>query len=47
MARPAGVTRDIEKGNLAVQLGWRLLRFTREMIDSGIAIEAIQKEIGK
>lgn len=28
-----GITRDIEKGNLAVSEGWRVLRFTGPMLN--------------
>jgi len=41
----AGVTRDCEKGNLAIQCGYRMLRFTREMINSGSALTAIMQAI--
>ena len=39
----SGITRDIEKGNLAAELGITLLRFTREMIQSGEAIRVIER----
>ena len=39
----SGITRDIEKGNLAAELGITLLRFTREMIQSGEAIRTIDR----
>jgi len=28
-----GITRDIEKGNAAVMLGWKLLRFSTQMVE--------------
>jgi hypothetical protein len=35
--RPEGFGRDHEKINAAVTLGWRVLRFTRDMIKNGDA----------
>ena len=40
---PLGILRDIEKGNLAVLLGWRVLRVTGDMIQSGEALRLIQQ----
>lgn len=36
-----GFTNDCIKYNLATQLGWRVLRFTPEMVSSGDAIQMI------
>ena len=36
--RPLGFNQDCEKYNTAVLQGWRVLRFTREMIHEGEAI---------
>ena len=43
-ARPVGIERDIEKGNLAVLLGWRVLRFSTKMLtnDPARSIGAVQ-----
>lgn len=40
-----GYSRDVEKYNLAVMAGWRVLRFTVEMIDSGEALKMITEAI--
>lgn len=42
-----GIARDIEKGNLAVLWGFRLLRFTKEMIQSGMALRTIEQALGR
>lgn len=39
--RGSGYQADAEKYNSAVLLGWRVLRFTDRMIDSGDAIKTI------
>lgn len=39
--RGSGFEMDCEKGNLAVLLGYRTLRFTKSMIESGDAINII------
>ena len=44
--RGAGFERDCEKYNTAVTLGWRVLRFTRGMIDDGLALEQLQEFFG-
>jgi hypothetical protein len=45
-SHPQGVERDIEKGNLAVLAGWRVLRATGRMVEYGEAIEMIEGLIG-
>ncbi|MEL7656708.1 MAG: hypothetical protein C4545_04120 [Anaerolineaceae bacterium] len=42
-----GLSRDYEKNNLAVAAGWRVLYFTRAMIESGKALALLEKEIEK
>lgn len=42
-----GIKRDIEKYNEAALLGWLVIRVTREMIESGAAIDVISKILGK
>jgi len=42
-ARPLGIKRDYEKGNLAVQFGWRVLQFDADMVKSGQALEFTEK----
>ena len=41
--RGAGYTSDAEKYNLATVKGWRVLRFTGDMIKDGSAIDTIEK----
>ena len=41
--RGAGFERDCIKYNTAVNMGWRVLRFTRGMIDNGTALEQLQE----
>ena len=41
-----GVTRDMEKLNLAQLAGWRVMQFSRGMIESGEALEMIAKALG-
>ena len=41
--RGAGFENDCIKYNTAVMLGWRVLRFTRGMIDNGLALEQLQQ----
>lgn len=43
----AGITRDIEKQNAAVLAGYRPLRFTRAMIESGAALKTIEQALGR
>ena len=40
-----GYTKDCEKYNQAVLLGWRVLRFTRSMLEDGSAIETIKEAL--
>jgi hypothetical protein len=42
-----GIARDIEKSNLAVLGGYRVFRFTKQMIDSGAALEMIERALKK
>lgn len=42
-----GIVRDIEKGNLAVLLGWRLFRVTARMIESGEALALIERALAQ
>ncbi len=42
-SRPKGFAEDCEKYNAAAILGWRLLRFTTRMVESGIAIKTIEE----
>jgi hypothetical protein len=41
----AGFQRDAEKLNAAVLLGYRPLRFTPEMVESGVALQTIEKAL--
>ena len=41
-----GVTRDMEKLNLAQLAGWRVMQFSRGMIESGEALDMIAKALG-
>ena len=38
-----GIKRDYEKGNLAVQYGWKVLQFDADMVKSGQALEFTEK----
>jgi very-short-patch-repair endonuclease len=40
-----GLKRDIEKGNAAVMLGWRVLRFHGDQVRSGEAVATIKQAI--
>lgn len=42
-----GIERDIEKGNAATLLGWRVLRFTEKAINSGEALRTIEQAISR
>lgn len=39
---PVGFGRDLEKYNLAALLGYRLLRFTPDQVESGVALKTIE-----
>lgn len=41
--RGAGFAKDCVKYNQAAAMGWKVLRFTKSMIDSGEAIETIKE----
>ena len=43
--RGAGYEKDAEKGNAAVLLGWAVLRFTTEMVESGEALATIERDV--
>lgn len=45
--RGAGYTSDAEKYNLATVKGWRVLRFTGDMIKDGSAIDTIEKVLNE
>lgn len=40
--RPRGFAADAEKYNAATALGWRVLRFTSDMVEDGRAIDALR-----
>jgi very-short-patch-repair endonuclease len=42
-----GITRDCEKLDEGVKLGWKVLQFTKEQIESGYAVEAIKEVLFK
>ena len=44
--RGKGFEQDCEKYNAAALLGWKVFRFTNEMIEGGIAIGLLEKVIG-
>ena len=41
--RGIGFARDAEKYNLACELGWRVFRYTGEMVRTGAAIDQIER----
>ena len=45
--RGSGYSADVEKYNLATINGWRLLRFTGDMIKTGEAINTIEKVLNE
>lgn len=45
--RGNGFTEDCAKYNQATLRGWRILRFTPDAIESGEALEMIEKALGK
>lgn len=44
--RGSGFTKDIEKYNLLVEYGWKLLRFSRREVTSGEALNVIVRTLG-
>ena len=45
--RGVGINRDYEKGNLAVQHGYRLLQFDTKMVKSGDAVRVTERLINQ
>lgn len=43
---PQGFLRDLEKYNLAAQLGWRVFRATPEMVESGMIFNLLDLIFG-
>lgn len=41
--RGSGYTKDLEKYNLATELGWRIFRYSTEQVESGEAINQIER----
>jgi very-short-patch-repair endonuclease len=41
--RPQGQVKDFEKHNTAVELGWRVLRFTGSQIEDGSALAVVER----
>ena len=41
--RGSGIVKDIEKGNAAVLLGWRMMRATGDMIKKGEAVRLLEQ----
>ena len=44
--RGKGFENDCEKYNTAAVMGWKVLRFTRGMIENGVAIDTIRRALG-
>lgn len=44
-SRGSGIERDAEKYSLAAARGWRVLRVTRHMIESGAAVQLIEEAL--
>jgi very-short-patch-repair endonuclease len=42
-SRGSGYEKDCEKLNAAVEMGWKVYRFTTNMIDDGRAIDTLRK----
>lgn len=42
-SHPTNILRDIEKHNLAVLAGWRVLRFTTDQVKSGEAVNLLKE----
>ena len=45
--RPLGFIKDMEKYNEAVILGWRILRVTPEMLKNGVAMQLLERAMGR
>ena len=45
--RGNGFTKDCEKYTAAAKLGWRILHFTAEHVNSGEAVGAIEEALGE
>jgi very-short-patch-repair endonuclease len=45
-SRPLGILRDMEKANLLVLSGWRVLRFTPDQVRRGEAVAGIKQLLG-
>ena len=43
--RGAGYERDVEKQNLAVTQGWRVLHFTQRQVTSGYALNVVEQAL--
>lgn len=43
----SGIKRDIEKHNLAVELGWRVLRFHGDQVRDGTALDVVERVLRK
>lgn len=42
-SRPLGIIRDMAKGNLAVMLGWSVLRYTPAQVKHGEALAEVKR----
>ena len=45
--RGSGFIKDCDKYNTAALMGWKVLRFTREHVDSGEALRVTEEALGK
>jgi hypothetical protein len=45
-SRGSGIARDCLKFSLCAALGWRVLPLTKQMIESGLAVELIAQALG-
>mgnify|MGYP003150479148 FL=1 len=43
----AGFRKDCEKYNLALEHGWRVLRFTTDMVRKGLALESVVRVLSQ
>jgi hypothetical protein len=41
--RGSGYVKDMEKLNAAAELGWRVFRYTPQMVESGAAIRQLER----